>query len=382
MTTASAWNHAFTTRLYGELAKDPGNLAFSPASLQIALAMTWAGARGRTAEQMATALSVPQDPSAVHRALGLQVRRWSEPGDPLRMHQRVFVEQTFSPRPDFVGLVQEHYAAEIRPENFATQPQRAEANVNEWVHAVTEGLISPILPPNSIDPDVLLVLVNAALFKAPWLFGFDPKATSDRDFHLGGGQQVAVPTMNRVLRARHGQDVVPGVPGVDAVDLDYAGERFSLLVLVPPSGQLKTLERALRPATIRQAVAALTPRQIALALPRFTVSQTEPLRMKEPLRRLGMLDAFLPMRADLSGMGGPPGKLFVDNVYHRARIQVDEEGTVAAAASAVVVTTKSAAPRPLVVEVNRPFLFFLRDLESGAVAFAGRVVDPRAVPTP
>ena len=363
---------AFALDLYGPLGAEGGNVFYSPLSIHQALTMAYAGAAGSTAQEMATTLRLGAAPHAAQNALDLS----------LEAAARVPVEGEASPlaleisnsiwgSPDitwaqpFLDTLALNYGAGLRLTDFAADPEAAREDINGWVADQTNDRIPELLPQGTIDIETALVLVNAIFFKASWETPFEPSQTAAADFHLTGGETVQVPTMSAGFPT-----LVAAGEGWRAVDLPYVGGRASMLVVVPDD--LAAFEAQLDDALYAEMLGALTEGAALVSLPRFTYSQGASL--KEALSAMGMPTAFSGA-ADFSNLTAD-ASLQITDVVHQAFVQVDERGTEAAAATAVVFGP-TAAPEPFELRADRPFVFFIRDRETGAILFTGRVVDPR-----
>lgn len=368
------------------LGREDENLAVSPASLATALAMTYGGARGQTAEAMARALHVSSDPDATMRAAGALQRAWNEQGRgayELAVANRLFAERAYRFRQSYLDATASAFDAEVERLDFRGDPDASRAHVNAWVEARTHDRIRDLLPRGSILEDTRLVLVNAVYFHGRWARELDRASTTDVPFFVrGGGAGVAVPTM-RARGGRYGED-----EGVQLLELPYAsasedGEPDLAMLFVLPRARdgLGAVEQRLDAALVARWAERIGERgDLQIQLPRFRV-ETESMALREILGALGMEVAFGD-DADFGGMT-EPGEvpLKISEVFHRVFVEVNEEGTEAAAATGVVmVEITSAGPRrePPRFFADHPFLFFLRDLRTGAILFAGRVVDPRA----
>jgi serpin B len=371
---AASWNRAFTVRLHREFA-GANNIALSAASVQQALAMTWAGSHGATSSQMATALQVGLPQEKAHAEFRKYTEGWkTQSGGPtLSLANRIFVQRGYPLHREFQALLQQHYAANSEAIDFEAARQ-AETRINAWVGQATRQEIRELLPQGSITPATRVVLVNAAYFKGTWLTKFEEKLTEPAAFSLASGESVQVPTMQAVMPAQ--QAVIPELDA-RALELDYTGDRFSMVFLLPAhAAALPKLEQSLTGETLTNLFKALHSAKVRVMLPRFSVDYG-PLKLKPELSRVGMPLAFTG-QADFSGMAGAPGDLWIDQVYHRARVRVDEAGTVAAAATGVVMKKRSARSDPALFHVDRPFLFMIRDKQLDAVLFMGRIGDPRS----
>jgi serpin B len=367
------------TILYRALRTETGgNLLYSPYSLSLALAMAYAGARGETEGQMAGTLhfSLPQERlhpafNALDQELG---RRGQGSGGTdgqgfrLNVVNALWGQEDYSFLSEFLDLLAANYGAEMRRLDFGRE-EKARKAINDWVNNQTGGRIQELVPTGALDASTRLVLTNAVYFNAAWARPFDPRATRDGAFHLFDGSAVTVPMMQQVapLAYAEGQDY-------QALELPYDGHEIAMVILLPAQGQFEAFESALDARQIEAILEGLAERQVVLTLPRFEFEAG--FKLGASLAAMGMPLAFVP-QADFSGMT-PGGELFVSDVIHRATISVGELGTEAAAATAGVMPP-SAIPEDLVtVRGDRPFLFVIRDLQTGTTLFLGRVVDPSA----
>lgn len=370
-------NAAFGWRLFREVREDGENLFFSPHSISVALAMTFAGARGNTETEMVDALAFSLGQERLHLAfnqLDLTLATRAEAGDPdaprpFRLHvtNALFGQVDFAFLDPFLDTLASNYGAGLRLMDFSTEPEASRLAINAWVSDQTERRIDELLPSGIITGDTRLVLVNAIYFTASWADPFDEAATTDDPFTLPDGEEVVVPTMHQVVDTGY----VSG-PSYEAAELVYDGGQLAMLLIVPNEGELATIENTVSASFVSEIREALTEHSVDLALPKFTFRSQ--LMAKEALTRLGMVEPFTAGAADFSGMTGNRN-LFIQDVVHEGFVAVDEEGTEAAAATAVVIDLDSAPP-PAELIVDRPFLFAIIDRPTGATLFIGRVVDP------
>lgn len=350
-----------------------GNQVFSPGSISLAVAMTWAGARGNTDQQLAQAFGF--DGSTHAGAAGL-INAFNQSGSPLAVANRLYGEQTYDLRAEFVQLAASRYAAPFEAVDFRGNSDGARRGINAWVEERTHDRIRDLLPSGSVNSDTRLVLVNAAYFLGTWATAFEQDATRDEPFHRDASTSFRVPMMNAELAARHAT-----VPGARLLELPYEGGRFAMVFVLPePRFGLADVERGLDLVTWERWMAGLTHGEAVVSLPRFEVRLEPSLSLVESLQQLGVIDAFDSELADFSGMTSSPEDRFViGDVLHQAFLRVDESGTEAAAATAVVVMDESARMPDEVFQfrADQPFLFMLRDTQSGAILFMGRVTDPR-----
>ncbi len=377
MESLVAGNNAFALDLYRSLRADNGNLIFSPFSISIALAMTYAGARGETESQMAQTLHFGLPQSQLHPAfnaldLGLAQRGQNVDKDQqplkLRIANAVWAEQTYSFQQDFLDTVALNYGAGIRLADFITQYEPARKEINAWVADQTENKIKDLLIEGTLDSYTRMVLVNAIYFKADWLHQFKKESTTDAPFHLLDGSTVDVPTMSEGMSIPYAQG-----NGFQAVELAYVGDTAAMTILVPDEGNFDAFDSSLDAATLDAILADMQPASVMLALPKF--SFTRDFGLARQLSALGMPDAFNPDLADFSGMTGKRD-LFISDVIHKAFVAVDEKGTEAAAATAVIMETTSMPMYDITLTIDRPFIFLIRDKVSGQILFMGRVLNP------
>jgi serpin B len=278
----------------------------------------------------------------------------------------------------FRDLVARHYGGGIDLVDFRRSAEAARVTINQWVEDKTRQKIREIIPSGGLDALTRLVLVNAIYFKGMWVLQFRRAATRKEPFRLEGGGTVQAPLMHQ-----HEEVCYVKAAGYQAVDLVYRGGDLSMLVLLPDrTDGLPDLEETLSAQMLRDCVARMGVREIKLFLPRFKLTWGT-VDIRDQLTALGMALAFNPSKADFSGINGrePPNEeaLFIANVFHKAFVEVNEEGTEAAAATAVGLTLGASLAEPPPVPIFRadhPFVFAIRDRKSGTVLFLGRIADP------
>lgn len=349
--------------------RQPTNLLYSPYSISLALAMTYAGARGETEQQMADTLhfSLAQEQlHAAFNALDLALRNADTEGDSFRLNlvNAIWGQRGHTFREPFLDLLAENYGAGLRILDFAAHPESSRLAINEWASEQTENKIEDLLPEGAIDPSTVMVLSNAIYFNAAWQSPFPEEATSDAPFVLLDGSEVRVPTMQGTMRLRYAEGA-----GYQAVELAYEGGRFAMLILLPEAGGFEAFAGALDVEQLETIVGGLQLATFELHMPRFGYGSG--FQLADVLKEMGMPAAF--ENADFSGMDGTRD-LFIDDVYHKAFISVDEAGTEAAAATAVVM----ARALPETLSIDRPFLYLIRDTETNSVLFLGEVLNPSA----
>ena len=387
-TTLASDNAAFAFAAYQQLITTNTNLVFSPASISITLAMTYAGAATTTAAEMASALHFTLPPTQLHPAFNALDQTLTSRGQgflggdggPMQVNitNAIWAEQTYTFRSDFLDTLAANYGAGVNLLDIVNAPDPSRLTINAWVADQTNNKIQDLLPAGSIDSLTRLVLTDAVYFNAAWDTPFDPTNTDDGSFALLDGSSVTVKFMKAELNAMNGErSSLPAMQGTNfvAASLPYADQRLSLVLVVPDAGQFSQVESSLDATALGTLVAGLVSQPVSLTLPRFKVETGTSL--VKLLQTLGMTSAFIPGTADFSGMDGTHN-LFISDVIHKAFIDVVEKGTEAAAATAVVIRPNG-APLPsvgLVINADRPFLYILRDQPTGAILFMGRVQDP------
>lgn len=374
-----AGNTAFALDLYQRLRERDGNLFFSPHSISVALAMTYAGARGATAEQMAEVLHFTLEDAALHRAfnaLDLMLAAQSatvaeDTRELFELHvaNSLWAEQEATFLPEFLDTLAQNYGAGLNLVSFRTASEAARQAINAWVEAQTEERIRDLIPEGGVDSLTRLVLANAIYFNAGWSYPFEKDLTAEGDFTALSGAVQRAPLMrwstSNSLAYAQGE-------GYQAVELPYKGGDASMVLLVPDAGNFEDFEAELTGARLQELIAGLERRSVALTLPAFEVEAS--FKLAAALQELGMTEAFDPVAADFSGMTGI-ADLYIGAVFHKAFVRVDEAGTEAAAATAVVMQLKGMPVNDVELTVDRPFIYLIRDTQSGAVLFLGRVVD-------
>ncbi len=367
-----AGNGAFAFDLYQRLRSREGNLFYSPYSLSLALAMTYAGARGETEAQMAQALHFTLPPARLHLAFQtldrvLAGRGTGEEGFRLNVVNALWGQEGYPFLPAFLEALAQHYGAGLRLLDFAA-PEAARVTINEWVSAQTEGRITDLIPPGALDALTRLVLTNAIYFNAAWATPFAEVLTAEGPFHRLDGSEVRVLMMRQTgdLAYFQGQSF-------QAVELPYEGRELSMVILLPDAGEFEAFEAALDAERLADVLSRLGQQNVALAMPKFEF--TTDFSVKEMLAALGMPLAFTG-QADFGGMV-EENDLFISDVLHKAFVAVDEAGTEAAAATAVIIAKTALPESQVALDINRPFIFVIRDIETGTLLFVGRVVDPQ-----
>ena len=367
-------NTAFALDLYARLKSADGNLFFSPYSISTCLGMTYAGARGATAAQMAQTLHFDTNPLRLGAAFGeLQQQLNNEPekkGIELNLANGLWGLQDHPFLPTFLKLAQQSYDAHWEQVDFRSHAEAVRTEINDWVDRQTKGKITGLIAPGLLGPATRLVLVNAIYFKGSWMRKFDERATTQAPFTVTPKQKPEVALMNLTADFKYAE-----VDGLQLLELPYAGDELGMVVLLPPEPEgLNSVEARLNSQALNRWLAQAREQKVAVSLPKFKLAAQ--FSLAQPLAEMGMTDAFS-LQADFSGMDGERD-LFLSAVVHKAFVEVNEAGTEAAAATAVVMRSNAVMrPRPTpVFRADHPFLFLIRDRHSGSILFLGRLVDP------
>ncbi len=379
-------------------ASDHGNLLLSPYSIETALAMAYTGADGRTREEMQRVLHLPADDAAVldgfsglareladlqvaSRRRAEEARKYGGFEEPIEINvaNRLFAQSGFEFRSAFTTALRDRFGAPLEELDFVHAAEPARVAINAWVARETREKIHDLVPRGGVNETTRAVLANALYLRAPWEHAFKPNATKNEPFWIRGQMQTDVATM---LQQRHyGYEQRNGYA---ALVLPYVGHQLQFVILLPDKRDgLADLERAVT-SDLLAGCTRLPDRDVILHLPKFKLEPPS-LSLGEALRGLGMMVAFDQPRgsADFGRMAPrkPNDYLCISEVIHKTWLSLDENGTEAAAATAVIMMVGSAMrpdpPPPIEVRVDRPFLFAIQHVPSGACLFLGRLTDPR-----
>ncbi len=369
-------SNRFALDLYSELASEEGNLFYSPGSISLALAMTYAGASGETQAEMAKTLHFPQDAEQLHQAMQVLQEFWRQPskqtGVELNIANRLWGQENYEFRPEFLKVTRTNYGAELVELDFA-KSDAARQRINDWVAKQTEKKITDLIPQGGLSPEAKLVLTNAVYFLGSWDSPFNAERTKKEPFHVAAEEKIDVDMMFQAETFQYGENDL-----LQVLELPYAERNFSMFVFLPREVDgLAKLEEQMTAENVRTWIQEVyRENEVRVSLPKFkTVSQFE---LGSVLQQLGMSTAFKAEAADFSGMTG--GKdLFISAVHHKAFVDVNEKGTEAAAATGVVMAPTSAPiepEEPKVFRADHPFVFVIRDNRTEMLLFVGRMVNP------
>ncbi|MDY6934676.1 MAG: serpin family protein [Spirochaetota bacterium] len=367
-------NTQFVLDLYAQLQSEEGNLFYSPYSISIALAMTYAGARGNTEMEIAETLNFTLPQTRLHTAFNkLDLTLANSEGATendfiLSVANSLWGEQTYSFLEGFLDVLALNYGAAMYLLDFINNPDESRQIINTWIEDQTNGKITDFLKPGIVTKSTRLVLTNAVYFYGKWIYQFDEENTSTEIFSLLDESQVNVSMMKQEEYFSYADG-----EGYQAVELPYEGKDAGMLIIMPDAGTFETFEQNLDTQTLSDITNNLELRNIDLKMPKWEFKSE--FSFKDTLKDMGMNDAFLPDTADFSGIDGS-FDLFIGNVVHKAFVSVDEFGTEAAAATAVVFEFTSQPSEPVIIHINRPFIFLIRDFQTGTILFIGRVLNP------
>ncbi|MDD1686301.1 serpin family protein [Methanoregula sp.] len=379
--SVSAGNNRFAYDLYATLAKNPAgagqNLFYSPFSISSALAITGEGAKGTTADEIIAVFHFP-DNDTIRREGFAGINEGinaADTGYTLRTANALWAEKSYPFLPAFTDIAGTCYSANVTNLDFKNTPEESRATINTWVEQKTENKIRDLLPSGSIDPLTRLVITNAVYFKGTWARQFDVNQTQDADFRTETGKTVTVRMMQDTSEdAKYRYAETDRVQYIELPYTHTAKKALSMIIILPKNDDVQSVEAVLDERNLSALQDAATSRRVLLYLPKFHM-ETE-YRLPGTLSVMGMPTAFTYGAADFSGMDGTKN-LYISDVIHKAFIDVNEEGTEAAAATGVVMGLGAVAPSsPTVFRADHPFVFLIQDKETGTILFIGRVSDP------
>ncbi len=375
--TTVAGNTDFAFTLYGKLKDDQnataprGNLFFSPYSISTALAMTYGGARGETQKQMADVLHFTLPKQNLYSTFGtLQkqlVQKDKSCGYQLLLANALWEQKGEPFLKEFLDLTECYYGAVLNQLDFVNETEQSRHTINSWVEEKTNNKIKDLIPPGGVDEQTALVLTNAIYFKGEWKTKFSWWKTRKADFAVSAKDKVKVPMMHLKEDFKYYED-----EKLQALELPYKGDEMSMLVLLPSDTEgIREVENTLTTESLNVVLSKMWMTKVDVYFPKFKMTWGA-FSLNNALIKLGMPDAF-GGKADFSGINGIGG-LFISDVFHKAFIEVNEEGTEAAAATGVVLAKSAHIVH--VFRADHPFIFIIKDNRSESILFMGRVMNP------
>jgi len=375
-------NNEFAVNLYKQLAAaNKGNIFCSPYSISSALAMTYSGAAGETAREMAKVLRFHAPGARLHEGFADLIGSLNAEGKrgkiELSVANALWGQKGYGFKKGFLDLTRRYYGAGLHEQDFFKDAEASRRTINAWVERETRDKIKELIAPGVLNGSTRLVLTNAIFFKGQWVSQFKKGNTKNEPFHKGAGKDISVALMKQTAEFGYME-----TPEFQALELPYVGNRLSMVVFLPNQAEgLGALEAQLSYKNLTGWLGRLRHCEVEVYLPRFKT--TSEFQLKSYLRSMGMKAAFTPpsgkfrpQEADFSGMDGKRD-LYISVVVHKAFVDVGEEGTEAAAATAVLVDKMMSLPSSVpVFRADHPFLFLIRDKDSGSILFLGRMSDP------
>jgi serpin B len=374
-------NNEFAFSLFQILNQDgpQKNLVFSPYSISLALAMTYGGAKGETANEMQQVLRITQSVDGYNESWN-NLDQWlsmraenpgvSEEGYKLKITNAVWAQQDYPFLESYLEQLARYFGAGLQTTDFERFPEESRIAINNWVAEETAEKIKNLIPQGAIHPLTRMALINAIYLNAAWRLPFDKENTSAEEFHLLDGSNVEVAMMSQT------QDFNYYVgETLKMVELPYSGGQLSMVLVIPTNDTFLDFSDQFNHEILNDLMAAIEFGKVKINLPRYKFDQD--FNLNEMFKKLGMPQAFDPEKADFTGMESS-GELYIDEVIHKAFIDVNEAGTEAAASTAVLMAAKGFNPvEPVEITFDHPFIFIIRDRESGSILFIGQVMVPQ-----
>ncbi len=365
-------NNQFAIEFYSKLKSEEGNLFFSPYSLSTALAMTYEGAKGQTAEEMESVFHFPKDPEKRRTGyLGLySLLNKENKSYELSTANALWAQKDFPFVEEYFDIINQYYGGKVTNLDFKTKTEESRETINSWVEEQTKDKIKDLIPNGLLSPDTRLVLTNAIYFKGKWVVPFEEENTEEKDFFVDPETTVKTEMMYLYGEGMNYFET----EGLQVLELPYEGKELSMVILLPENGKMEELESSLATDALSEWTADMDSKDVEIYLPKFKF-ETKYL-LKDTFKEMGMPTAFS-NSANFSGMSETK-QLKITEVIHQAFVEVNEEGTEAAAATAVIMeeVTAMIPEEPMLFNADHPFIFLIKEKESGTILFIGRVSDP------
>jgi serine protease inhibitor len=365
-------NNRFTFDIYKKLSKTDKNLIFSPASITSAMSMTYTGAKNNTFNEISNTFYFNKNISEFNLAYNKLVENYSDKKSTVKLFNAnsLWIQKGLKLNAEFLENNKKFYSSSANLTDFSSNPEESRITINEWVESNTNNKIKNLLKPSSIDNGTRLVLVNALYFKGAWATKFKKEKNTTENFQIKKKEKIKTEFMNNSVSSWYYEDQY-----CEIIDIPYSKKEISLLIILPKSyKKTKKLEKKLNYEYYLNYIENKSRKRIQLALPKFKIESE--FDLNESLNQLGIKEAFT-MSADFSGITKDE-KLYISKVIHKANIELDEEGTEAAAATAVVMRKTTAMTIEDVVEfkANRPFIYLIRNNKTNTIYFIGKVLNP------
>jgi serine protease inhibitor len=363
-------NNQFAIELYSTLKDSNDNIFFSPYSVSSAFALVYEGARGKTADEISAVLHFPADYSELRPNFARIYNLINKEDKEYKLYtaNALWAQEGYNFLPEYFSAISQYYGGKVTNLDFIGKPAESVTIVNDWVEAMTNDKIKDLVPANAVNPLTRLILTNAIYFKGDWILKFDKKKTREADFKVSPEKTVQVQMMG--LTGEKAKFNYAETEELHIIELPYKGEELSMLILLP-KGDIKELEESLTIENLNQWQSRMHEQQIEVYMPKFKFETK--YFMSDNLMRLGMVTPFTWPGADFSGMDGT-NDLYISAVIHQAFVEVDEEGTEAAAATAIIMTM--GAMRSTTFTADHPFIFMIQERSTGNILFMGKVTDP------
>ncbi len=365
-------NNEFAFDLYGKLRAEKGNLFFSPYSISTAMAMAYAGARGQTNIEMAKAMHF-ETGTQFHSAFGEIIKSINTGGQKgkyeLITANALWGQKGYEFLKEYIELIKTDYEGNLNQVDFIQETESARNTINAWVEKQTKDKIKDLIARGSLTPMTRLVITNAVYFKGNWARQFEKDSTADAPFNLTDDKNVGVPMMNKTAEFGYAEK-----EDFQILEMPYVDNELSMFILLPQKTDgVGELEKNLTQQNFAKWSAEMRKQKVIVSMPKFKT--TSQFGLADTLKSMGMMEAFTD-KADFSGMDGKRD-LFISAVIHKAFVEVNEQGTEAAATGIMVGATSIGMKIP-VFKADRPFVFLIRDNNTGVILFFGRIMNPKS----
>jgi len=370
-------NNQFALDFYSQLKdKKGGNIFFSPYSISSALAMTYEGARGKTAQEIRSVFYFPENDDLRRTEYALMFDETNKKDKKHKLHiaNALWAQKDYPLLREYFNVIEEYYKGKVANLDFKKNPESARVTINNWVENKTDNRIKDLIPPGLLNTLTRLVLTNAIYFKGEWVQQFNEENTREEDFRISKDNIVKTPMMQRTddeAKFNYAEN-----NKLQILEMPYSGKELSMLILLPKNDDLETLENLLSTKKLSEWKKDFEEKRVKVFIPKFKFETK--YFMADDLKAMGMPLAFKQPGADFSGIDGTEN-LFIGEVIHQAFIEVSEEGTEAAAATAVVMVEtapKQKPPETPIFRANHPFIFLIQEKETGNILFMGKIVNP------